>query len=217
LKEPLRTIGSFVGLIQRRHAHALPAEAVEYMTFVKDGVQRMDSLLSDLLEYSTLCAEDATTTEVTPLHRALRDVLGNLRETIRERGAIVELPLETPGLAIQRSHLVQLFQNLVSNAIKFSPENPHVVVGFQRDVDGSLLFAIKDQGIGIDKAYENKIFQVFHRLHRNKFEGTGIGLALCRNIVDKYSGQIWFESEPNQGTTFFRGNLKLFRPRVHAF
>ncbi len=203
LKEPLRTIGSFIGLIQKRHGHALPAEAVEYMQFVKDGAHRMNSLLSDLLEYSTLCAEDATTTEVTPLHRALRDVMGNLRETIRARKATVELPPETPALAMQRSHLVQLFQNLVSNGIKFSPENPHITVNFYKELNGDLLFAIRDHGIGIEKAYEGKVFQVFHRLHKNQFEGTGIGLAICKNIVDKYGGQIWFESEIGAGTVFF--------------
>lgn len=203
LKEPLRTIGSFIGLIQKRHGHALPAEAVEYMQFVKDGAHRMNSLLSDLLEYSTLCAEDATTHEITPLHRVLRDVMGNLRETIRARKAIIELPPEMPSLAMQRSHLVQLFQNLVSNGIKFSPENPHVTVNFYKELNGDLLFAIRDNGIGIDKAYEGKVFQVFHRLQKNQFEGTGIGLAICKNIVDKYGGQIWFESEIGSGTAFF--------------
>ena len=206
LKEPLRTIGSFIGLIQKRHGHTLPAEAVEYMQFVKDGAHRMNSLLGDLLEYSTLCSEDATTHEVTPLHRALRDVLGNLRETIRAQKAIVELPPQTPSLAMQRSHLVQLFQNLVSNGIKFSPENPHIAINFYKELNGDLLFAIRDNGIGIDKAYEKKVFQVFHRLHKNQFEGTGIGLAICKNIVDKYGGQIWFESPGDSGgggTVFF--------------
>ncbi len=203
LKEPLRTIGSFIGLIQKRHGGALAPEAVEYMTFVRDGAHRMNNLLTDLLEYSTLCAEQNEIGEVIPLEKALRETLGNLRETIRERDALVFLPEKMPALNMQRTHAVQLFQNLIGNAIKFSPVAPRVEVGWEREPTGHVVFSVKDNGIGIDKSFEKKIFQVFHRLDRQKFEGTGIGLAICKTIAEKYGGSISFDSRVGEGTTFF--------------
>lgn len=217
LKEPLRTISSFIGLIHRRHGESLHPEAREYMTFVREGAHRMNNLLTDLLEYSTLCAEDPTGNETVSVRRGLRDVMGNLREAIQQRGAVIDLPNELPKIRMQRSHFVQLFQNLIGNGLKFSPDRPEIEIGFSHEKDGSLLFSVKDQGIGIDPTYQEKIFQVFHRLHKTQFEGTGIGLAICKNIIDKYGGQLWFESESGRGATFFMrfpAEMELFETEM---
>lgn len=204
LKEPLRTIGSFVGLLQRRHGASFPPEAIEYFEFVKTGAHRMNTLLSDLLEYSTVFM-DTPGKGGTDIFKGLGEVVGNLRSTIEQRGATIELPiaLPLPLMAIQKSHFVQLFQNLMGNAIKFSPRDPRVVVAIRRDEPGFFTVSVSDNGIGIDKNYGNKIFQIFQRLDRQNFEGAGIGLAICKNIVEKYGGSIWFDSEQGRGTTFF--------------
>ena len=204
LKEPLRTIGSFVGLLQRKHSNSFPPEAIEYFEYVKTGANRMNILLSDLLEYSTVFMDSAGKGN-TPIFHGFQEVLSNLGEAIRKSGAVLEMPVEIPLplVAMQKSHFVQLFQNLVSNAIKFSPENPRVQISIDRKEEGFFTFSIQDNGIGIDRNYGEKIFQIFQRLDKMRFEGAGIGLAICKNIVEKYGGSIWFDSELGRGTTFF--------------
>lgn len=205
LKEPLRTIGSFVGLLQRRHSTNFTPEAKEYLEIVRTGAHRMNDLLTDLLEYSTLFMDAPSANERTDFFCSLREVADNLRENIKERGVTLDLPEEKrlPMLTMKKSHLVQLLQNLVANAIKFSPINPHVQVSVVQENAGKLLISVKDNGIGIDPAYSDKIFQIFQRLDRQQFEGEGIGLSICKNVVEKYGGNIWFESELGKGTTFF--------------
>ncbi len=204
LKEPLRTIGSFVGLLQLKHGASFPPEAIEYFEFVKTGANRMNTLLSDLLEYSTVFM-DSPGRGATPIFKGLHEVLGNLHEAIRKSGAVLDLPVEIPlpPVSMPKSHFVQLFQNLLSNAIKFSPENPRIQVLIDRKEPDFFTISIRDNGIGIDKNYSEKIFQIFQRLDKQRFEGAGIGLAICKNIVEKYHGSIWFESELGRGTTFF--------------
>ncbi len=202
LKEPLRSIGSFTSIIAKRYIHLLPPEAGEYMNFVTGGVKRMESLLSGLLEYSTIISEDHTVTKAFNLKMVLDDVVKNLHSKIVEKNATVMFENCDNSLFISRLHLVQLFQNLVSNALKFSSETPEISINcaVKKEV---VLISVKDNGIGIKEEHGDKIFKLFQRLSRApQYEGTGIGLTICKNIVEKYSGKIWFESQEGQGTTF---------------
>ncbi len=204
LKEPLRNIGNFVSIIQRRYQPLLPEAATAYFEFVTGGVTRMGKMLEGLLKYSMASAGQATEVEHLDVNLILNDVLQSLRLVIEEKQALVTYPSVLPKIVMNRIHLTQLFQNLLSNALKFVELNPIVEIGFDEQKE-SILFFIKDNGIGINPASGKKLFNLFHRLHRDnqKFEGTGVGLALCKNIVEKYNGKIWFESVEHQGTTFF--------------
>ena len=203
LKEPLRSISSFVNIIQRRYIKALPLEATEYMNFVTGGVKRMENLLSALLEYSTVVADNTRVIQVTPLKEVVKEIIQNLHHSIEQRNAVVRYPSVLPDILISRVHVTQLIQNLVANALKFSETQPIVEIGLKRHNE-TLVIYIKDNGIGIKEEYADKIFKVFQRLDRTQtYEGTGIGLSICKSLVDKYGGKIWFESKANEGTTFF--------------
>ncbi len=203
LKEPLRSIGSFTSIIAKRYTPLLPPEAGEYMNFVTGGVKRMESLLSGLLEYSTIISEDHTVEKAFNLKIVLDDVVKNLHSKIEEQNAFVEYNNCDTSLFVSRLHLIQLFQNLIGNALKFSSETPKISINctFKKDI---VLIAVKDNGIGIKQEHGDKIFKLFQRLSRApQYEGTGIGLTICKNIVEKHSGKIWFDSHEGQGTTFF--------------
>jgi signal transduction histidine kinase len=203
LKEPLRSIGSFTSIIAKRYTPLLPPEAGEYMNFITGGVKRMENLLSGLLEYSTIISEDHTVTKAFNLERVLDDVVKNLHSKILEKEAIVEYHNCDMSLFVSRLHLLQLFQNLVGNALKFTTDTPKVTINciYKKDV---VVLSVKDNGIGIKQEHGDKIFKLFQRLSRApQYEGTGIGLTICKNIVEKHSGKIWFESQEGQGTTFF--------------
>lgn len=203
LKEPLRSIGSFTSIIAKRYLPLLPPEASEYMSFVTGGVKRMESLLSGLLEYSTIIAEDHEVSKAFNLESVLNDVVKNLHSKIVEKGAVITFDNCATYLFVSRLHLIQLFQNLIGNALKFTNETPEINVNctFQKE---TILITIKDNGIGIKHEHGDKIFKLFQRLSRApQYEGTGIGLTICKNIVEKHNGKIWFESAEGQGTTFF--------------
>lgn len=204
LKEPLRSISSFVSIIDRKYNKLLPPEAGEYMNFVTSGVKRMENLLSALLEYSTVASEEEQEIlKSTSVSLVLRDVIDNLHSTIADKNAQVNSFGTLPSVLISRLHLTQLFQNIISNALKFSDKTPVIEVkGVIKD--DKFLITIKDNGIGMKLEYSDKIFRLFQRLSRSaQYEGTGIGLAICKHIVDKYNGTIWFESVEGVGTTFF--------------
>jgi signal transduction histidine kinase len=182
----------------------LPTEASEYMGFVTGGVKRMENLLSALLEYATLASDEPiVVTEATALTDVLSDVNVLLSGVISEKKAEITQSGVIPALFINRVHLTQIVQNLLSNAMKFSTTTP--VISLHGEVKNEqFLLTLKDNGIGIKKEYSNKIFRLFQRLNRTpQYEGTGIGLAICKQIVEKYGGRIWFESEEDKGTTFF--------------
>ena len=203
LKEPLRSICSFVHIIDRRYSKLLPPEASEYMNFITSGVKRMESLLSALLEYSTVASEEQEVKQVTSIRQVLTDVQENLRSTITEKNAHIEIGGALPSLWISRLHLTQLFQNLLSNSMKFSDKQPQIAINAKMQND-SWLITLQDNGIGMKTEYSDKIFRLFQRLSRSpQYEGTGIGLSICKHIVDKYNGKIWFESVEGEGTTFF--------------
>lgn len=204
LKEPLRNIGNFVSIIQRRYQSLLPEASAAYFEFVTGGVSRMGKMLEGLLKYSMASTGQVTEVENLDIGLVLNDVLQSLRLVVEERQALVTYPSVFPKIMMNRIHLTQIFQNLLSNALKFVEQNPMVEIDYEEKEQHILIF-IKDNGIGINAESGKKLFNLFHRLHRDsqKFEGTGVGLALCKSVVEKYGGRIWFESVEHQGTTFF--------------
>ena len=202
LKEPLRSIGSYIGLIQMKHGKELPESAKEYMTFVNAGVKRMYSLLTDLLDFSQVVSQQPGAEVIRP-EEVLEDVKANLRNSIESKSARIEYSKNLPSICMNRLHLLQLFQNLISNALKFTTKIPHISIDGKEE-NGQILLTIEDNGIGMKKDFSNKIFVLFQQLNKKgQFEGTGIGLTICKNIVEKYNGRIWFDSEENTGTKFY--------------
>jgi signal transduction histidine kinase len=202
LKEPLRNIGSFANLLQRRYSHQLDENAQEYMGFIVNGAKRMNDLLVGLLNLSSLTTERANGEEVV-LGDVVKVVTSNLKMAIEEKEAIINYVGHSMTIPMNQLHMIQLIQNLVGNAIKFVEERPKVIISAS-ETDSSYQISVKDNGIGMDKAYENKVFRLFQRLDKTKnYEGNGVGLSICKNIVEKYGGKIWFESELNKGTQFF--------------
>jgi signal transduction histidine kinase len=204
LKEPLRNIANFATLIQRRFLKDMPPTAAEYFEFVMSGSIRMGKMLDGLLKYSMLSIDQITDLEEVDMNAIVSEVSENLRVVAEEKKARIMTKTELPHIFINRIHITQLIQNLVSNGIKFVEGSPVVEIGSSEDADNIVLF-VKDNGIGIQLESGKKLFNLFHRLHRDtsKFEGTGVGLAVCKNIVEKYGGKIWFESVETKGTTFF--------------
>ena len=162
----------------------------------------MKQLIDDLLAYSRVGRIDHDMRQV-PLHEPLDEALSNLAPAIRDAGATIERPAALPTLECSRIAMMQLFQNLVGNAIKFRHEAPPVVrIEAAHDATGWII-TVRDNGIGIDPQHFERIFVIFQRLHsRSDYEGTGIGLAICKKIVERHDGEIWVESQPGQGTAF---------------
>lgn len=203
LQEPLRMISSYLSLLRRRYEGKIDKEADDFIAFAVDGSHRMHQMIHDLLEYSRVSSRGA---EPRPVDsgEALQGACDNLVRAIADNGATVDAgPL--PVIMADASQLMRLFQNLVGNAIKYrdSGRNPKVSVTACR-TDGEWRFAVADNGIGIDSKYYDRIFRVFQRLHsRAEFPGTGIGLAVCKRIVERHGGRIWLESTPGEGSTFY--------------
>ena len=202
LQEPLRMVSSYTQLLSRRYKGRLDTDADEFIAFAVDGASRMQRLIQDLLAYSRIGTKGKdlhTTSSEETLHQALL----NLRSTIEENSALVTYdPL--PTVLADEMQLIQLFQNLVSNAIKYrSQAVPRVHISAVRNDDKEWLFSVQDNGMGIDRQYFDKIFGMFQRLHtREHFSGTGIGLAICKKIVERHGGCISVDSQPGQGSTF---------------
>jgi PAS domain S-box-containing protein len=212
LSEPLRMVASYTQLLERRYSSHFDADAHEFMGYIVGGAQRMKQLIDDLLTYSRAGRPNVQMKEF-PLDRALDDALANLAHAIQVSGARIERePL--PAIVGDKSGMVQVFQNLIANAIKFHAENvpPLVRIGVQ-DAGAEWLIAVSDNGIGIAPEYFQRIFVIFQRLHpRQKYEGTGIGLAICKKVMDRHGGQIEVESRPGAGATF-RMRLPKSAPR----
>ncbi len=202
LQEPLRMVASYCQLLQRRYQDQLDEDANEFIGFAVDGANRMQRLINDLLAYSRVGTRGKPL-EPTDLGQVYEQTLLNLRVAIEESAAEVTAdPL--PTLPADTTQLAQLFQNLIGNAIKFRTEAAPVIHVGARQSDGNWVFSVSDNGIGIDPQYAERIFMIFQRLHgAGEYAGTGIGLAVCKKIVERHGGQIWMESEPGQGTTFF--------------
>ena len=201
LQEPLRMVSSYVQLLQRRYQGKLDADADEFIEYAAEGSLRMQRLLNDLLAYSRVGTRGKAFKDVS-LEIVLSEVLDNLQLRIRESGAAVThgpLPIVfgDPG------QLVQLFQNLLENALKFRARDLpkiHITAGID---NRRCTCRVEDNGIGIAPEYSSRIFEIFQRLHtRKEYPGTGIGLAVCKRIVDRHGGTIWVESQPGAGATF---------------
>ncbi len=201
LQEPLRMVVSYLGLLERRYGGGLDAEAREFIAYAVDGGRRLQRLIEDLLAYSRVGTRGAPP-ELTASGEALAEALANLEVAVAEAGASVEAG-ELPAVLADRGQLVQVFQNLVGNAIKFrGGEPPRIRVGAALQ-GGEWVFRVADNGIGIDPADRERIFQVFQRLHGPaEYPGTGIGLAVVKKIVDRHGGRIWVDPEPGGGTAF---------------
>jgi PAS domain S-box-containing protein len=202
LQEPLRAVASCVQLLKKRYEGKLDERADEFISHAVDGTKRMQALISDLLEYSRV-GTHSHPFQPTDCAAVLDDVLANLAVALHESGAVVERdPL--PAVLADASQLAQLFQNLIGNAIKFRAERrPEIRVLARHETEG-WLFGVSDNGIGIEPQYFDRIFRVFQRLHtRGRYPGTGIGLAICKKIVERHGGRIWIESQPGQGSTFY--------------
>ncbi len=202
LQEPLRTINIYSELISKRYADSLDDDAKKFIGYLRVAATRMEALVRDLLSY-TLVTRMEKREDAADAQAALQVVLANLSGAIAEAGAkVTSGPL--PAVAMHETHLQQLLQNLISNAIKYrSPDRPPVVHIQAERQNEYWTFAVTDNGIGVDKEYRETIFGLFKRLHTaDEYSGTGIGLAICKRIVERYHGRIWVESEPGRGSTF---------------
>jgi PAS domain S-box-containing protein len=202
LQEPLRMVASFTQLLATRYKGQLDADADAFIGFAVDGSNRMQGLIRDLLTYSR-AGTGGKAFHKTATESALTIALGNLQATIVESGAVVTHGA-LPSITTDNSQLVQVFQNLIGNAIKYrGAESPRIYVSATQNGGKEWTFSVRDNGLGIDPKYFERIFVIFQRLHgRKEFEGTGIGLAICKKIVERLGGRIWVESQLNIGSNF---------------
>ncbi len=202
LKEPMRMISSYSTLLQRRYEGRLDGDADTYIGFIIDAVKRMNTLITDLLEYSR--AGELPDESLAPIdtETVVRNVLSNLKVTIAEARAKVTVA-SLPNVTYDPMRLTQIFQNLIANAIKYCGDRrPEVQIGVTNR-ESETVFFVKDNGIGIDPVNQEKIFGIFQRLHGKEYEGSGIGLAMVKKIVERQGGHIWVESSPGAGSTFY--------------
>jgi signal transduction histidine kinase len=201
LQEPLRKVASFCQLLQRRYIGQLDARADQYIEFAVDGAKRMQALIDDLLTFSRVGRVEREAVLVSAAS-ALSQARVNLTTEIRKSGAVIQTA-ELPVVKAEFSLLTSLFQNLLSNAIKFRGDKPPVIEIEVARHDGDWLFSVADNGIGIEPEFADRIFIIFQRLHdRTAYAGTGIGLAMCRKIVEHYGGTIWLDTDYHPGAKF---------------
>ncbi|WP_345782550.1 ATP-binding protein [Halostagnicola sp. A-GB9-2] len=202
LQEPLRMITSYLNLLDRRYTDDLDDDAEEFIEFAVDGAERMKEMIDALLEYSRIETQGEPFEQV-DLEEIVRDVQKNLEVQISETGATIDVD-SLPEVIADERQLRQVFQNTVSNAIEYSEDEPPQV-HISADRDGmKWIVSVRDEGIGIPRKNQADIFDVFQRLHtQEEHAGTGIGLAICQRIIERHGGDIWVESEPGEGATFF--------------
>ena len=203
LQEPLRMVASYTQLIEKRYAEKLDQDGRDFIKFAVSGANRMQTLINDLLSYSRI---GTRANPLIPLdaHVPLGQARLNLNKTIGEASAIITND-ELPVVMADETQLTQLFQNLIGNAIKFHKdgESPRIHIAAQQKT-GEWVFSVQDNGIGIEAQYLQRIFVIFQRLHaREDYPGTGIGLAICKRIIERHGGKIWVESQPGRGSTFY--------------
>ena len=194
-------VASYCQLLQRRYGDRLDTDGQEFIAFAVDGANRMQVLIQDLLTYSR--AGRGFTGEPVDCEAVLEETTNSLKSAIAESGAVITH--ETlPTVQGEKTQLTQVFQNLISNAIKYKNHtSPQIDISARQEV-GAWLFAVRDNGIGIQSEYTDRIFGIFERLHAvNEYAGTGIGLALCKKIVERHGGRIWVESQVGEGSTFY--------------
>jgi light-regulated signal transduction histidine kinase (bacteriophytochrome) len=202
LQSPLRNVEGFVQLLARRYKGKLDGKADEFIQYISTGVKDMQMLILDILEYSKVGSDGKTFTTVDG-SSCVTKALTNLKDAIAEKHAEITCPEKLPQVHGDFAQLTSLFQNLIGNAIKFCTEKPKIHISAKKE-GPEYIFSVRDNGIGINPEVSDKIFAVFHRLHtKTEYPGTGIGLAICKKIVERHGGRIWLESEPGKGSTFF--------------
>lgn len=202
LREPLRTISSYAQLLKNRYKDKLDGDANEFIQFVVEGAHRMDILITDLLTYSQMGTMGHPKQNVA-CEEILDIVVTTSVDNIKKNNAKIEIGL-LPVIYANKQQLILVFQNLINNAIKFHGDTPPVITISAKERDTCWEFSVSDNGIGIDKKYADRIFVIFQRLNsRDVYEGTGIGLTICKKIVEQHDGAIWFDSELGKGTTFY--------------
>jgi len=202
LKQPLRMISSYVQLLKLRYSSVIDETGMEYIDFAYNGATHAQQLVTDLLHYARV-GVNADDFKLLNLNRILENVLISLRAEIKELNPIISIP-ELPEVLGVKTLITQLFQNLIHNALKFKGnETPKIEISVTSKPN-AFIFEIKDNGIGIERGQEEKIFDIFSRSHNHKsIEGTGLGLSMCKKIVSKHNGKIWVESELGNGSSFF--------------
>jgi light-regulated signal transduction histidine kinase (bacteriophytochrome) len=202
LQEPLRMISSYMQLLKRRYQGKLDKDADEFIAFAVDGAARMQNLINDLLTFSRVGTRGRPM-GLSSCEKVLEEALINLQVTVEESKAIITHdPL--PTVFCDQPQLVQVFQNLIGNSIKFRGQQaPQIHISAKRE-ESEWIFSVCDNGIGLDPKFGERIFEIFQRLHsRTAYPGTGIGLAICKRIVQRHGGRIWVESNPGEGATFY--------------
>lgn len=204
LQEPLRMVASYMQLLEKKYKGKLDEKADQYINFAVDGASRMKALINDLLDFSRLDTK-AKPMQLSDFNEILDDVTHNLKVAIKESKTQIEIIGKMPSLIVDSTQIIQLFQNLINNAIKFRNQDITPIIKISAEEQPKQwVFKISDNGIGIEKEYYDRIFIIFQRLNnRVEYPGTGIGLAICKKIVERHGGQIWLESEVGKGSTFF--------------
>ena len=202
LQEPLRMVASYTELFAERYKGKLDDKADKYIDYAIDGAKRMQQLVQDLLAYSRVGTQGRTPAPVDS-EFVVRNVLHSLKVAIEESRAKIVCD-KLPAVRADELQFAQIFQNLIGNALKFHGDRvPHIRISAEQN-DGKCRFSVKDDGIGIDEQYAERVFQMFQRLHeRGKYDGSGIGLAIAKKIVERHGGSIWFDSELGKGSTFY--------------
>ena len=203
LQEPLRMISSYTQLLERKYKDKLDQDATDYIQFVVNGAIRMQKLLNDLLEFSKINSH-AKMSEQVSMSTPLGQAISNLQSLIADNNALITND-DLPVITADDSQVMRLFQNLIGNAIKFKKktELPKIHISCTRQKN-MYQFSVADNGIGMEMQYHDRVFTIFQRLHSVKhYPGTGIGLSICKRIVERHGGTIWFESIVNEGTTFY--------------
>lgn len=202
LKAPIRTIANYAQLLERRYKEKLDEKASDYIKLIVNSSSRIHNLIDDLLEHAKISSEINQDSK-TDLNEVISTVITELSLSIQENNGIVNYS-DLPTLKVNQNHMIRLFQNLISNSLKYRSDiNPIIEINAEQR-NNEWLFSVKDNGIGIDVKYSDKVFEIFQRLHSNdQYEGTGIGLANCKKIVELNGGDIWLESEEGKGTTFY--------------
>jgi len=202
LKEPLRTISSFLNLLYKRNENIYEdVVSKEYVQFIDNGVKRMEFYLNDLMNFLVINKDKSIKLDTVNLNELVENCKSDLLLVIKEKNAIITYN-ELPTIEVYKNHFIQLFLNLISNALKFNKANkaPKINITY-KNLGNELLFEFEDNGIGISEEYLNKVFKIFYRISKN-FQGTGIGLAICKKIVDTYDGSISIDKCYQQGTKF---------------
>jgi len=203
LQEPLRMVVSYTELLMQQFGDQLGPEAAEYAAYALQGAMRMEQLLQDLRAYTLVSTSNQEPTEYLDANSALQKALANLEAEINESGATVT-STSLPRVLIHEFQLEQLFQNLIGNAIRYKGKAPPDVKIDANRQGGEWVFSLQDNGIGIAREYKEKVFEIFKRLHTvAEYPGTGMGLAICKRIVERAGGRIWVESEVGRGSTFY--------------